>query len=807
MRIIADIRSSIRSLWRAPSFTLLAVTVLGLGIGASTAMFSAVNALLLNSVPYPAPQELVVVADFGPEGAASPVAFGTFREIEARSRSLSSAAVMRRWSPALAGNFEPEQLAGQRVSAAYFDVLGVAPIKGAGFDAQADRPGGPNQVLLSHALWQRRFAGDLGIIGREIKLDDQSFEVVAVMPPGFRDVFAPASQVWTLLQYDSNLPSDGREWGKHLRMVARLQPGASLDSLRQELLQIGSAPDESFARPSHASLQRGALVAELQDELTRAVKPGVLSAFAAVVLLLLIACVNVANLLLVRGSQRRREFEARAALGASPARLIWQQLSEVLCLSAAGGGLGLLLAHASTGLLIGLMPADAAGAGLVIDARVLAFAVLVSTTVGVAVGLFPALRASRLAARGGLQPMGQRVLGHQRSTRNALVVLEVALAVVLLVGAGLLGSSLNRLFAVEAGFDPERLLTLQLNAAGSRYQAEGSSERFFDEALSAMRELPGVQAAAFTNQLPLSEDSSEFGTQFEALPDDSGPGIYNTLRYAVSPGYFDTMAIPLLLGRGLSESDTANAPRSVVISQSLAQKRFGSSSPLGRRLRIGGAPDTPWFTVVGVAGDVKQTALTASQVDAVYVTSAQWHFPDSTRSLVLRFEGDEDNLLASAQQAVWQIDAQLPIARTATMEKLMADGAKDRRFASLIFLAFGMAALLLAAMGIYSALSVSVSERSNEIGLRMALGAQTSTVLAWVMRQAMGLVGLGILFGLLLASISTRVLQSLLFGISATDPLTFALAAGVLALIGFLACLAPLRRALSVDPAHALRWE
>ncbi|MBD8526292.1 ABC transporter permease [Pseudomarimonas arenosa] len=805
--MLEDLRFALRSLWRAPSFSALAITVLALGIGASVAMFGAVNALLLNSVPYPAADRLVMVSDIGPDGAESPMAFGSFREIAARSQSLAAAAVMRDWSPALVGSFEPEQLQGQRVSAEYFHALGVSPLLGSGFDAAADRPGGRKLVVVSDALWQRRFAADPGLIGAEIDLDGQGHRVVGIMPAGFKDVLAPGSEVWTLLQYDSALPADGREWGKHLRMVARLQPHASESSFGTELLQIGAEPDPAFVRPSHATLEH-LLVGRLQEQLTRSVKPGVLAAFGAVLLLLLIACVNVANLLLVRGSQRSREFQARAALGASPARLIRQQLVEVLSLAVLGGALGAALAQVALGLLGAYTPFEiSAGAEFTVDLQVLVFAFATSISVGLLVGLWPAFRVARLAGRGGLLPVGQRVVGHQRRARNSLVVVEVALAVVLLVSAGLLMFSLNRLFAIDAGFNPNGLLSLQLNASGARYADDATVERFYVDALRVARQVAGVESAAYTNQLPMSEDLDQFGTLFESLADDAAPAQYNTLRYAVSPGYFDTMGIPTVLGRGLSREDSIESPPSVVISQSLARKRFGAANPIGQRLRIGGDPNTPWFTVVGVVADVKQASLTASQVDAVYVSSAQWHYADRVRSLVVRHRGDQQDIATRMRQAIWSVDAQLPIGRVASLDQLLADTAKERRFASVIFAAFGLAALMLAAMGIYSALSVNVAERGNEIGLRVALGARASVIVRWVLTQAMALVGLGILFGLLLASASTRALESLLFGISATDPTIFVLSAALLGLIGLLACIAPLCRALTVDPAQALRWE
>lgn len=804
MHLIDDFRSALRSLSRAPSFSFLVVAVLSLGIGASTAMFSAVNALLLNAVPYENADRLTMLWDFGPDGGASPVTFGTFKEIQSRAHAFDSLAVMRAWSPSMHSGMGPERVRGQQVSADFFRTLSVQLARGHGFDPEQDRPRGELQVVLSDALWRTRFGADSSIVGTDIELDEVAYRVVGIMPPSFRDVLAPSAQLWSLLQYDPNLP-DGREWGKHLRLVARLSPSISMESARQELASLAATPDERFVRPAHASLEQGVVLNRMQDDLTRGVRPGLVAAFAAVGLLLVIACVNVINLLLVRGAQRSREFAARAALGAGPGRLLRQQLIEVLALSSTGAVGGLALAYVSLESLSSLSDASASP-HLQVDGTSALFAVSVATLAGLLVGLLPAIHAARMGSRGGLKPNTQRGVGGQRRARGALVVLEVSLAVVLLVSAGLLLNSLHRLFAVDAGFQVEQLLSLQVHASGERYPDDQATDRFFQSALVAVQSQPGVQAAAFTNQMPLSEDNEAFGTHFEVMPGEPSGASYNTLRYAVSPGYFETMGIPVEMGRGLVEADSENAAKAVVISRSLARKRFGEVSPIGHRLHIG-APDGPWFTVVGVVGDVRQASLASSQTDAVYVSSPQWHFADATRTLVLRFHGDSDAVASAARQAIWSVDPDRPITRVATAEQLMASTAQERRFASVVFAAFGIAALMLAAMGIYSALSDNVTERTGEIGLRMALGARREVILRWVLGQALALIGLGVVFGLLFAAGTTSALQALLFEVSARDPMVFAAVAGTLTLIGLIACLAPLRKALSVQPAQTLRWE
>ncbi len=805
--MLDDLRDAFRGLLRAPRFSAMAVLVLALGIGGSTAMFSAVNVLLLDSVPYPDAHRLLLVSDFGPDGSATPVAFGSFREIAGRNRTLESAAVARDWEPTLSALGEPMRVIGQRVSADYFGTLGVLPMIGPGLAAREDRPGGAPEVVLGHALWRTEFGAAASILGSEIEIDEQRYRVVGVMPEGFRDVLMPSAQLWGALQYDPALPTDGREWGKHLRMVGRLHAGATLESARVDIQAIGATPDPAFARPAHADLRHGALLQDLPSALTREIRPGLTAASAAVALLLLIACVNLANLLLVRGAQRSHEFSARTAMGASPLRLIRHQMLEVLLLALLGAAIGMVGAQLGLSWLAQLSEGHGAAAALSKPSgATLLFTLGVATAVGLIVGLVPALLAVRSQQRGGQQPGGQRGIGRHRAARGALVVVEVALATVLLVSAGLLLGSLQRLFAVETGMQTDQVLSMQIHARGQRYVDDAAIEEFYSRSLEAARAVPGVVSASFTNQLPMTADRNEFGTRFETLADEPEGTGYNALRYAVTPAYFETMGIPLRLGRGLAESDHPGAPKVAVISQSLAQRRFGDASPIGRRLRIG-APDTDWFTVVGVVGDVKQGSLVESLTDAVYIASVQWHYADAVRSLVVRTQLEPDSLTEPLRDAVWSVDASRVITRVASMDTLVARTAGERRLATTVFSAFGITALLLAALGLYGALSVNVAERTGEIGLRMALGARAASVARALLGQALGLIGIGLLLGLLLASGATRALSSLLYGLSANDPTTFLLAALTLGSVGLLACVAPLRRAVAIPPAQALRCE
>lgn len=801
-----DLSDACRSLRRAPRFSAMVVLVLALGIGGSTAMFSAIKALLLDAVPYPEAGRLVQVSDFGRDGAPVPLAFGSFREIISRSQAFESAAVLLAWEPTFSASGEPTRLPAQRVSSAYFDTLGVHPSMGPGFTASADVPGGAHEAVLGHGLWRERFAGDVSIIGREIELDEVYYRVVGVMPAGFRDALAPATQIWGLLQYDPTLPLAGREWGKHLRMVATLSPQVTIASASEELARIGATPDPAFVRAAHADLERGLIVQGLQKALTESIRPGLLAGSAAVALLLIIACVNVTHLLLVRGVQRGHEFAARAALGASPLRLIRHQLIEVLVLALIGAALGMGLAQLALAALAGL--AEARGTAVAfgqVDGTTLLFTSAIATVVGLLVGLVPAMQAAGRSRRSGLAPGGQRGVGRQRAARGTLVVIEVALAAVLLISAGLLLGSLQRLFSVDSGMQSDDVLSMQIHASGTSYRDRASVEAFYDRVLEAVHAVPGVRSAALTNQMPMTDDRSEFGTQFEVLPGEPAEQGYNVLRYAVSADYFATLGIPLRLGRGLDASDTATAPKVVVISQSLAQ-RLGDDSPIGRRMHIG-PTETGWYTIVGVVGDVRHGSLAVSDTDAVYVSPAQWHFADGVRSLVVRTQGEPLALATALREAVWAMDPARPVTRVASLASLIERSAGQRQLAATVFTAFGLAALLLASMGLYGTFSVHVAERTGEIGLRMALGARVASVAQSLLGQALILIGIGLLLGLLLASGATVALHSLLFGLGATDPATFLLAALLLGGVGVLACIAPLRRAITISPAQALRWE
>jgi putative ABC transport system permease protein len=803
-----DLRFGTRMLWKNPGFTVVAVFTLALGIGASTAIFSAVNPILFEPLPYPNADRVTMIWDFGNDASRLYVTFGTYRELLERGHSFDSMAVMKPWQPTLTGTAQPERFEGQRVSASYFSALGVSPAMGRDFQVPDDQAAGPNVVILSDGLWRRRFGGDSTILGNQVTLDANLYTVIGVMPSGFENVLAPSTELWAPLQYDKSLPPEGREWGHHLRMVGRLRSGVGTDQAKRELDTIARTPVPEFSRPPYASLDQGLIVNSLKDDVTSGIKPALLAVLGAVMLVLAIACVNVTNLLLARGAQRRGEFAVRAALGSGRARMIRQLLTESLVLAALGGALGMVVAEMGVRGLVALSPPGLPRVGAIrLDGAVFAFTLGITTVIGLAVGLAPALHASRSDLNTGLQQSSLRTArGHQR-TRRTLVVAEVALALVLLVSAGLLLRSLERLFAIDPGFDASRLLTMQVQATGRRFDEE-ATHRFFAQAIEKVREVPGVTAAAFTSQLPLSGDLSDgYGVHFESGPPGNTETDNSALRYAVSPGYFETMAIPLRRGRLLDEHDAANAPPAVVISESLAKSKFPDQDPIGQRLRLGPS-DGPWDTIVGVVGNVKQTSLAVSESDAVYIVPTQWRlFVDRRLWLVVRGQGDAAALAPAIEQAIWSVDKDQPIVRIAMMDNRLAASASERRFALILFETFGLVALVLAAVGIYGVLSGSVTERTREIGVRLALGAQRSDVLGLILRQGVKLTLIGVGIGLLAAWAVTRLLTTLLYSVSATDPLIFGGVALLLTVVALLACSLPARRATKVDPLVALRHE
>ena len=806
--LLSDARYSLRRLGRDPVFTVVASLTLAVGIGAATAIFSAVNPILFRALPYPGAERVVTISDRAPSGAPADPTFGTFEELASRSRSFETLSATDLWRPSLTGTDEAERLQGQRVSASYFTTLGVQPAAGRTFDNAEDVPGAGRVAILSDRLVKRRFGGETSMVGTSITLNGEPHVVVGVMAPGFVDVMAPTTDIWAPLQAQPRASPNTREWGHHYRIVGRLKRGVDVDAARRELASIAGQRVSEFPRVPWAALDNGLLVRGLQEDVTAGARPALIAIVAAALVLLLIACVNVANLLLARSRRRSAEFALRAALGADGGRLVRQLLTESMILALVGGAMALVVARMGVGALIALSPPGLPGVDLIrVDAAAFTFGLIVTTFVGVSIGLVPALAASRADVRGGMQSASRTIAGGRGAARGALVISEVALALVLLVGAGLLLRSLDQLFGVSPGVQPDRVLTMQVVDAASRDRADQERLAFYEQVVSAVSNVPGVNSAALTSQLPLSGDLDAYGYAFAAFPERQPGEDGSAMRYSVTPEYFSVMGIPLLRGRLIADTDRAGAPASFLISESLARQMFSDADPVGQRVRFGPDADgsRPWGTVVGVVGDVKQQSLASTNTAAFYVASAQWRWVDPVQSLVVKTGGDASAMTSAVQRAVWSVDRDKPITRVATMEDLIRRTASEQRFASVIYGTFATAALLLAAVGLYGVVSGLVAERSREFGIRSALGASRGGILREVLGNGLLFTAIGIGVGVAGALVMSRLLETLLYGISRADPATYG---GVIALVGgvaALACWAPARRAAAVDPAVTLR--
>jgi putative ABC transport system permease protein len=795
---LVDLRRAARRLRRTPGFAAVTVLTLALGIGASTAIFSTVRPVLLDPLPYPDGDRIVVVTDTG-NGGPIDVTFGTYREIVARSRTLQRVAVSRAWLPTLSGRAEAERLDGQSVSAEYFRVLGVAPALGRDFLPSDDVPGAAPVAILSDGLWRRLFAADPDAIGRTATLDGAAVTVVGVMPRIFEHVWRPETRIWRPLGYDPSLPPEGREWGHHLQMFARLAPGAALDVARRDLAAIAQTPVPGFTRPPYASMTGGFGVTPLQEHVAAPARPALQAVIAATLLLLLVAAVNVVTLMLARGTERRTELATCAAFGASRLRLLTPLLAEAALLAVAGGALGVALAYALVG---GLVSLDGVAVprleAIRVDRTALALAAALSAAIGVLAAAIPGVMLSSRTEHLG---SGARVAGSHR-LRRAFVAAEVALALVLLIGAGLLLQTVQRLLAVPMGFRPEHVLTLQVQVGGPAFRDPQAVHRFFDRVQAAVALVPGVSGAAVTSLLPLSGDSDLYGVQSRAEFVVSPRSGREALRYAVSAAYLATMGIPIVRGRPFDDRDGATAQRVAVVSAALARRHFPDRTPLGEQIRIG-ANDT-WYTVIGVAGNVRQSSPAVSPLEAVYIPNPQSPFADRAMWVVVR-AADPASLEPAVRRAIHSVDRHRPILKVATMEQRVAASAARQRFALTAFQTFAVIALLLAVIGIYGVLAADVVDRRREIAVRSAIGASRARIMALVLRQAAGVAIVGVLVGAAVASVTSRGLAALLFEVSPLDGLTYTGLAIVLLLATGAGALLPAWRAARIAPGSALQ--
>ncbi|HUG40416.1 MAG TPA: ABC transporter permease [Longimicrobiales bacterium] len=805
MSLLGEVRYAARKLVRAPAFTVVAVATLALGIGANAAIFGLVDSVLLRSLPYPGADRLVMAwQDYTARGGPEDEWFSpaNYLDWKAGSTSFEALGAFSGASATLTGDGDPEPLAGGAVTVEFFEALGARPVAGRLFATEEDVAGGPNVVVLGHALWQRRFGADPGIVGRAIQLNGESYEVVGVVQPGFEFPLLGGSDLFFPLGLDASDPSRGAIF---IRVVGRLKPGVTLERAQTEV--SGIAARLATDHPAYNSGVDGRLE-PLRERLVGSVRAGLLALFAGVGAVLLIACVNLANLLLARSGIRRRESAVRAAMGAGAFRIARLPLLESLILAVAGAAAGLVLALWLMDALVGLSPL-----GLPdmfqprLEWRVIAFTAALAAATAAGFGLIPALQAARPDLVSSLKEGGRGGSGRAPG-RRALVVLQVAFALTLLIAAGLLTRSFAALQSVDPGFRAEGVLTFRVNAPASRYPEDEQTAAFYRSLLERFEGLSGVESAGMVSWAPFSGGDTDVSFVIEGEPAPA-PGEAKVIWYRqADPDYFRTMRIPLLAGRTFTGADETGASPVAVLARSAAERFFPGTDAVGKRIKPGSDPgsDDPWVTIVGVVGSVRHLGLDSDPKLEMYLPHGA--FPRRSMSIVLRTSGSDPTALAPAvRAAVKELDPNMAVAGLSTMESLVSGSVALPRFLSLCISAFGALALLLAAVGVYGVISQLVSQRTRELGIRMALGADRRTVLGMVLRQGAVLVAGGAILGLGAALLVARAIEGLLFQTSPVDPATYVGLPLLLGAVAFLATWIPARRAAAVDPMTALRNE
>jgi putative ABC transport system permease protein len=795
--MIQDLIYGVRWLRKNPGFTLLSVLMLAVGIGVNTAMFSVVNAVLLTPLPYPEADRIVWMNESGPEIKNRMVSYPNFVDWRARNQVFESMSTFRGWSANITGTDKPESINSRMVTSEYFKVMRATPILGRDFTAEDDKPGATPVTVISYGTWQQRYGGDPNIVGKNILLDDKPYTIIGVMPESF--VHHGPPPLWVLMG-----PMDwkGRDVRIGGNVVARLKPGVTIEQARSDMNRI--AQDLLREHPIANSGGETINVRSLQDSITGNVSTALKILFGAVALVLLIACANVANLLLARGAARRKEFAVRAALGASRFRLFSQMLIESLMLAIVAGAFGVMLATWTISILSRVAHETVPRmAGLQLDGRVLGFSFLVSLLTGLIFGVMPALRSSKTELQETLKDSSTTTTDmHGKRLRGMLVVAEVALSVTLLMGAGLLVKSMFALLQTDYNFNPDGVLTMDLKVSRGRYQKEGELSRLLHQVLENVKTVPGVKSATLTTTLPGLRDW-QTDIAVEGYKRAPGEVLINVDWSIVSADYFQTMNVPILEGRTFTRDEDEQGKPVVLVDETLARRFWPNQSALGKHI----AYDSPAkHEIIGV---VKQVGIYGSEAKPlIKIYTPFGRSAQRTSTLSIRSStSDPESLTAAVVRAVHEIDKDLPVEEVITLENVLAREASSRRFNAMLFSVFAALALVLAATGVYGVLSYSVSQRTHEVGIRMALGAGRRDVLRLFMGQGMRLVLFGLIIGLGGALALTRLMSSLLFGVSTTDKTTFAVVALVLTIVGVLACYLPARRATRVDPLIALRYE
>ncbi|MEK6301905.1 MAG: ABC transporter permease [Acidobacteriota bacterium] len=801
--LLQDLRYAVRMLLSKPSFTVIAVLALAIGIGANTAIFSVVNAILLRPLPYKNAERISMIWMDNPKLGVDQDwhSYPNYMDFKQQNQSYEDIAAFNDRSFNLTGVGEPVRVVGVHASASLFSVLGVEPALGRAFTEDEEEPGKDLVVVLSNALWQRRFGGDPGIVGQPINMNGVDRNVVGVMPASFAFP-EKRTEVWIPLALTPQ-----RKQARNAisyKAVGRLKPGVTIQQARADMGVIAKQLDDQYSQSGY-----GINLVPLNDQETSKVRPALLVLLGAVAFVLLIASANVANLLLARAAMREKEIAIRLALGAGRSRIVRQLLTESALLALVGGGAGLLLAVVGLRALVALSPADIPRLDQTsIDGKVLAFTLAVSLLTGFIFGLVPALQASKPDLNDSLKDGGRGSTGGIRGgrIRSLLVVAEVALSLVLLVGAGLLIRSFMRLQQFDLGFNPDSLLTMRVQLPGTKYRDGKQVANFYQQLLQRLEAVQGVRSVGAISSMFLTDTPNSTNFSIEGRPVPVGAEAIEVPLDSVSPSYFRVMGIPLLSGREFDDRDVDGATLVVIINQTFANRFFQGEDPIGKRFVYGQpAPDNPWITIVGVVGDMRRTGFDRPVRPETFLPEAQ--ATDNALMIVARTEGDPASFAGALRSEVWAIDKDQSVFNIKTMQETLAEMMSQRRFNMLLLGLFAAVALTLAAVGIYGVISYSVTQRTHEIGIRMALGAGSSDVLKLVVGQGMALVMIGVATGLIAALLLTRLMSALLYGVSATDPLTFAALSLTLTGVALVACFVPARRAMKVDPMIALRYE
>ena len=796
-QLLKDIRYSIRSLLKRPAFTAVAVITLGLGIGVNTAIFSVINAVLLRPLPYANPERLITFRSnqSGPDLA----------DIEAQSKTVARFGGIAMQPLAYTAGSEPVQFSIGHVTGGFFETLGVQPQLGRYISREDDKDGAPFLVVLGHDLWVKQFNRDTQIVGKTIPLSGNVYTIIGVMPAAF---VTPRSNIEAWVPVHVSNPSGANFRGVHfLRTYGRLADGVNLDQARAEMAVI----DKNLAAQYPAdNKNRTSVLLGLHERIVGDSRRSLLILFAAVSFVLLIACANFANLLLARAAEREREFVIRGALGAGRWRLVRQLLTESVLVSLAGGAVAVVLAIWGTNLLVAFKPDNLPRlAEIGVDSRVLFFTLGISLLTGLLFGLLPAWSASRSGVSEALKEGGRSSTagGARQRLRNTFVVVELAVALVLLVGAGLLIKTFWKLRSVDSGFNPDHLITMRIELPETRYKDVAPQTRFRTQILAGMNSLPGV-SAAMISELPLSGESLDHEFLIENRP-PIAPGDEPSLESrSVMGNYFNVMQIPLKAGRDFGPADFADDAQLVgIANEELVRQYFQNEDPIGKRIGWARDREIQWITIVGMVGDVKHFGLDLPEQPGLYSPYTQTSPWKRWMSIAARTQGDPAGMSQAIKKEVWKVDPQLPVTRVETMSDMAAESFAARRFNMSLLTLFAGLALVLAAIGIYGVMSYAVTQRTQEIGIRMALGASTSDVLKLIIRNGLTLVIVGVAIGLVGAIALTRLMTTLLFGVTPTDALTIGVVSGVLVGVALLACFIPARRATKVDPLVALRYE